>query len=402
MRNRLTTLAFSPVGSGFASGPALQNANPTTQTVSRRMQTTAPPTDAQQSFVHESRKCNLIAFTAPSNAFGGLVSRSIKPAPGFLRGLWVVVTASGGVNGTNNVTVAGSPTDTPYNAIQSFQIRDAFGTVVYQSDGYGMQLIQLYSGQVGAAGFQAPASDAFWSAVSTGNSGTGNFTYALYVPFEFDPDTAYCSLPSMNTAAQMTVTINLGTSAAFYSTAPGTLPTIEVDIYEEFWAVPLSNPALTPPDDGSSHQWSQSQASTTITASSNARVQLPDVGTWISTLICCFRNSALNRTDGWFSSDIELWIDSVPEYIEHSNLLFSRMYRQFGVTRPTGVICYTRRDSVGWLVNTDDMELLLPTTPGTLVELFSGSWGAGSSGPATVQTYTGKLYPVSTVPTRVI
>lgn len=385
---------FQPVG----SGPALQNANPNTQTLSRRMQTTAPPDAGTASFVHESRKCNLIAFTNPGATFGGLVSRSIKPAPGYLRGLWAVVTASGG---SGTTTVAAQP-DAPYSALQSIQIRDAFGTVIYQSDGFGAYLIQLYSAQVGAAGFQNPTSDSFWSAMATGANASGNFTFALYIPFEFDPDTAYCSLPSMNTAAQMTVTIQLGTSAQVYSTAPTNVPTIEVDIYEEFWAVPLSNPALTPPDDGSSHQWSQSQASTTISASSNARVQLPDVGTWISTLICCFRNASNARTDGWFSSDIELWIDSVPEYIEHSNLLFSRMFRQFGIARPTGVICYTRRDSVGWLVNSDDMELLLPTTPGTLVELFSGSWGAGASGPATVQTYTGKLYPVQSVPTRLV
>lgn len=397
--NKLHTIKFSPVGSGGA--PALQTANPATQTTSRRMQTTAPP-GGDASFVHQSRKCNLIAFTNPGVNFGGLLSRSIKPAPGYLRGLWVVVTATGGVNGTTTVTVAGSPTDTPYSYIQSFQVRDAFGTVIYQSDGWGMNLIQLYSGQVGAAGFQNPSSDAFFSQVSSGAAGTGNFTYALYVPFEFDPDTAYCTLPSMNTAAQMTITVNAATSAQFFQTAPGTLPSVEIDVYEEFWAVPLANPGLTPPDDGSSHQWSQSQAQATINASSNARVQLPDVGTWISTLILNFRNASNIRTDGWFSSDIELWIDSVPEYIEHSNLLFSRMFRQFGVTRPTGVAVYTRRDSVGWLVNTDDMELLLPTTPGTLVELFSGSWGAGSSGPATVQTYTGKLYPVTSVPTRIV
>lgn len=399
--HRYGTLAFSPAGSGFGGGPALQQANPGTQTVGRRMQTTGAP--QATSFVQQSRKCNLLAFTAPSNAFGAVISRSIKPTPGYLRGIWAVVTASGGVNGS--VTVA-AQSDAPYSAVASCQIRDAFGTVVYQSDGFGMYLIQLYSGQVGSVGLQNPTSDAFWSAISTGASGTGNFTYALYIPFEFDPDTAYCTLPSMNTAAQMTVTMTLGTIAQVYSTAPGTPPTVEVDFYEEFWAVPLNNPALSPPDDGSSHQWSQSQASATITSAGNSRIQLPDVGTWISTLIICMRlqggSPTLARSDGAYSSDIELWIDSVPEYIEHSNLLFSRMYRQFGITRPTGVAVYTRRDSVGWTVGIDDMELLLPTTPGTLVELFSGSWGTFSNGPMVVNTYTGKLYPVSSVPTRIV
>ena len=383
-----------------ASGPALQNANVNTQTVGRRAQTTAPGPDALPSFVRESRKCTLLAFTNPGAAFGGVVAKTIKPTPGYLKGLWLVATGTGGVNGTNTVT---SAADAPYNLYTNIQLRDAFGTVVYNADGFGAYAIQLYSGQVGAAGLQDPTKDAFWSAISTGATGTGNFTFALYIPLEFDPDTAYCSLPSMNTAAQMALTIQLASSSAFYgTTAPGTLPSIEIDCYEEYWAVPLSDPSLAPPDDGSSHQWSLSQAQNTIASASNGRVQLPDVGTYLSTIILVARNASNVRIDTLWSSDLELWVDSVPVRIEHSNLLFSRMFRQFGMTRPTGVAVYSFRDSVGVMENVDDMELLLVTTPGTLVELVSGLWGTFSGGPATIQTYTGKLYPVGNVPERLV
>lgn len=382
-----------------ATAPALQNANPGAQTVSRRPQTTVPAQDQQRSFVHESRKCNLLAFSSPSNAFGALIARTLKPAPGYLRGLWLVATATGGVNGTNTVTGAA---DAPYNLYQTIQLRDAFGTVVYQTDGTGAFLIHLYSGQVGAAGLQDPTKDAFYSAISSGTAGTGNFTFALYIPLEFDPDTAYCSLASMNTAAQMSLTIQLNTSANFYTTAPGTLPVIQVDCYEEYWAVPISDANLAPPNDGSSHQWGQSQGQNTIASGANTRVELPDVGTYISTLIILARNANSVRIDTPYSSDLELWIDGVPVRIEHSNSLFSRMFRQFGVTRPTGAAVYSFRDSVGWLVDIDDMELLLATTPGTLLEVFSGGWGTFSNGPATLYTYTGKLFPVNTVPERLV
>lgn len=392
---RVSQIRYSPAG----SGPALQNANVGSQTVSRRMQTTAPANNVVASFVRESRKCNQLAFSSPSNAFGANIARTLKPTPGYLRGLWLVATGSGGVNGTNTVTAAA---DAPYNLYQTIQLRDAFGTVVYQSDGFGAYLIHLYSGQVGAVGLQNPTSDSFYSAINVSATGTGNFTFALYIPLEFDPDTAYCSLPSMNTAAQMQLTLSLCTSGTFYTTAPGTLPTVQIDLYEEYWAVPLSNPGLAPPDDGSSHQWTQSQGQNTISSGSNTRVPLPDVGTYISTLILCFRNSLNARTDTAFGSDLELWVDGVPVRIEHSNSLFSRMFRQFGITRPTGAAVYSFRDSVGWTVDIDDMELLLPTTPGTLLEVFSGGWGTITSGPATVQTYTGKLYPVSNVPERLV
>ena len=376
-----------------AGTAGLQGANPATQTVSRRAQTAVPP-DTYASFVRESRKCNQLAFASAGNAFGAYISKTVKPSPGYLRGLWIVVKATGGAS---TVTVATQP-DAPWSAIQSFSVRDAFGSVVYQADGYGMFLIHLYSGQVGAVGLQDPTKDTFYSAVATGASASGNFTFALYVPLEFDPDTAYCSLPSMNAAAQMTISIQLGTSAQVYSTAPGTLPLIEVDVYQEYWAVPISDPSLTPPDDGSSHQWTMSNGSTTLASASNNRIQLPDVGTYLSNIIVCFRDSANARIDTPLSTDLELWVDGVPVRIEDSKVATSRMYREYGITRPTGVVVYTFRNSSGHIVNNDNMELLLPTTPGTLLELFSGSWGTFSNSPATLTTYTGKLYPVGTVP----
>jgi len=373
-----------------AGTPALQNANPASQTVSRRPQTTDSP--GIGTFVRESRKCSQIALSIPGNALGGLITKTLKPAPGYLRGLWVTITASGGV-GTGTAAVAAA--DAPWSAIQSIQLKDAFGTVVYQSDGYGLFLVNIYSGQKGTAGFQNPASDTQFSAVNTG----GNFTFSLYVPLELDNDTGYCSLPAMNAAAQMTIQIQLGTSAQLFTTPPApTLPTIQVDIYEEFWAVPLSDPSLTPPDDGSSHQWSQSQGQVSVASASNTRVPLPDVGTYLSTLILVLRDSTNARIDTPFSSDLELWVDGVPVRIEHPQRLFTRMLMQFGVTRPTGVAVYTFRDSVGRMVDDDNLDLLLPTTPGTLLEVFSGTWGTFGSGPATVQTYTGKLYPVGAVP----
>lgn len=375
----------------------LQQANPATQTVSRRDQTSQPP-DAYASFIRESRKCNQLALAVAGNAFGAFISKTIKPSPGYLRGIWVIVKATGGVGGAANV--AAQP-DAPWSAIQAFTLRDAFGSVVFQADGYGMYLIHLYSGQVGAAGLQDPTKDTWFSNVATGAGASGNFQFALYVPLEFDPDTAYCALPSMNAAAQMTVNIQLGPSTAVYSTAPATtLPSIEVDIEQEYWAVPISDPSLTPPDDGSSHQWTQSIGQQNIASGSNNRIQLPDVGTYLSSIICVFRDSTNARIDtALTTSDLELWVDGVPIRIEDYRVNTSRMFREFGITpRPTGVVVYTFRNSAGHIVNMDNMELLLPTTPGTLLELFSGAWGTFGNSPATVQTYTGKLYPVGTVP----
>lgn len=395
MQRWLPGIHFQPVAT-----PTLQQGSAETQTVSRRLQTTTPQ-DAmpEASFVSQSGKATQIANATSGLNFGGIFTRSVKPAPGYQSGLWIIVNATGGVNGTKTVTAAA---DAPWSAIQTIQLRDPFGAVVYQTDGWGLYLVNLYSAQVGAAGLQNPTSDPDFTAMSTGATGTGNFKFALFLPFEFDSDTGYCSIPAMNSAAEMNIQITLGASGQVYSTAPGTLPTIEIDIYQAYWIVPIDDPTLAPPDDGSSHQWSQSNGQTNISSGGNQRVELPDVGTYISTLVLLFRDANNVRTDEPFGSDLELWIDSVPRRIESPNRLFGRMFRQFGVTRPTGVAVYTWRDSVGHLINDDNMEQLLPTTPGTLLESFSGAWGTSSAStpPWGITTYTGKLYPLGAVPER--
>lgn len=390
---RVHNLAFSPVAT-----PTLQTGNPDTQTASRQIQTTAPEQPAA-SFVSQSGKASQLTFSQGGIAFGGLITRSIKPAPGYQRKLRLMVAGTGGINGS--VTVA-TAADAPYSVIQSIQMRDPFGTVVYQTDGFGLYLVQLYSAQVGAAGFQNPTSDPYFSAVSVGGSGTGDFQLALYLPFEFDPDTAYTSIPAMNSAAEMNIQIQFGTTGQFYTVAPGTPPSLTLNIEQEYWIVPLSDPNMAPPDDGSSHQWTQANGQNNITSGGNQRIELPDVGTYLSALLCCIRDTNNVRSDEPFSQDLELWIDGVPRFIENPRSTFSKMFRQFGVARPTGVVVYTWRDSIGTLVNDDNMEQLLPTTPGTLLELFSGAWGTASAStpPWNVTTYTGKLYPLGTVPER--
>lgn len=376
-----------------ATTSSLQVGNPANQTVSRRAQTTEPPADILGAFVRESRKCNQAGIQSYGNNFGQLISKSIKPAPGYLRGLWLHFKASGG-GGTAAVAAA----DAPWNIIQNLQLRDPFGSVDYNTDGYGAYLIHQYSGQIGAGGLQDPTLDPAYSAIAT----SGNFNFSLYLPIEFDPDTAYGALPAMNAAAEMQLSLQLAPVATVYGTSPTTAPTIDVEVSQEYWSVPITNPSLTPPDDGSSHQWSQSQGSNGAVSSGNTRIPLPDVGTYLTTIIGVFRDSTGVRVDSPFNKDLELWVDGVPVRMESPELLFARMFRQFGVTRPAGVVAYTFRDSVGQMVGVDDMQLLLPTTPGTLLEVTSGAWGSISNSPAVLSTYTGKLYPAGAVPERVV
>jgi hypothetical protein len=68
------------------------------------------------------------------------------------------------------------------------------------------------------------------------------------------------------------------------------------------------------------------------------------------------------------------------------------------VTRPTGVIVYTFRNSVQTFVSTaDTYDLVLPTSPATLLESV-GTWGAIANVPGQLYQITGELFPLGGIP----
>jgi hypothetical protein len=378
----------------------LQVANPGLGTVSRQPQTTGAPGGGQTSapFVRLSRRAQIPGALSSGNAFGALINPTLKPVGGYLRGLILYVTASGGVNGAGTVAAAA---DAPYSALQSILLRDPFGQPVYQADGYSAFLIMLYGGQSGALGFgNTPATLPSFSAVAVGSGGggTGAFTFRMEIPLEFD-SSGYCSLPSMNAASQPQIQMNLAASAAVYTTPPSTtVPTVSVSVDEPFWASPVDNPGYAPPDVGSSAQWSVAQAAQPVSASSYQRIQLPRVGTYLHTLILVLRDSTSARIESWPVSDVQLWIDGVPVLMETLNERQDVMFRQFGVSRPTGVLCYSWRDSVQQFASSADThDLMIPTTPATLLEV-AGTFGAIANAPAKITVITGELYPVQGIP----
>lgn len=370
------------------AGPAsLQTANPATATVSRKPQTTG---NAQGGvpFTRASRKAQIQGFTSSGNALGALITQPLKAVGGYLRGLMVKVVASGGTG-----TVAVAAADAPYNIITSLLLRDPLGQPIVQIDGYGLRTVMMFSGQFGMAGFQDPAALPSFSNVTT----AGNFTVQFYVPLELD-SSGYCSLVSLNAAAQPTLTIQLAASATVYSTAPAAAPTIAVTVNQRYWAVPIAQPDLTPPDNGSSAQWSQSICAAAPPSNASARLVLPRVGTYIHTLVMVSRDSTGARADLFPTSDLTLFVDGVPVMIELESEHYDDQYVKFGLGKTTGVLVYSFRDAVQQLIGeADTHDNLLATTPATLLEI-AGTWQTNSNTPAQVTVYTGELYPVAGIP----
>lgn len=370
----------------------LQTANPSMGTVSRQPQTTGQPAAAGSApFTRLSRQGQILGPALGGQAFGSLWTPILKPVGGYLRQLILTVTATGG---TNTSTVATA--DAPWNAIQNLFLRDPFGQPVIQADGYSLYLLNRYGGQYGMLGFGNDAAQlpSFQSVSAT----TGNFNFALKLPFEMD-SSGYCSLPSMNAASQPQLQVQWNPIGTVFSThSGGTDPTITSAVNEPFWMAPVDHPEIAPPDVGSSAQWSVAKAAAGISSAQFQRIQLPRVGTFIHTLILVLRDSTGARLEAFPTSDLTLWVDGVPVLFETLQERTDKIYAQFGGQRPTGVLVYSFRDSVQSAVSTaDTYDLLLPTTPATLLEV-SGTWGTISNAPAQLQAVTGELFPVGGIP----
>jgi hypothetical protein len=175
---------------------------------------------------------------------------------------------------------------------------------------------------------------------------------------------------------------------------------------------PVDNPQIAPPDVGSSAQWSVTRAQTLISSSAFQRIVLPRVGTFIHTLIAILRDTgtspANNRLESFPLTDLSLWVDGVPITFERLSERRDIMFQQFGAysynpvaaavqKAPAGVVCYSFRESVQTAVSTaDTYDLLLPTTPATLLEI-AGTWGT-FTGTGQLFLVTGELFPVSGIP----
>lgn len=373
---------------------SLQQANPALGTVSRQPQTSATPAAQQAPFVRLSRKGTLQLFDVTGVVMGNPPNLpTIKPVGGYHRRIRMEVIASAG-SGTG---VAYGTTDGPYNVINNLIVRDPFNQPLINLGGYALYLVGMYGGQIGEGGAGNDISKAP-SATITLVTTTGNFTIPFYIPFELD-SAGFCAIPGLSAAAQPQVAITTQSTTGVYQTGPGTTaPVLEFRAYSDFWAAPVDAPDLAPPGVGSSAQWSEGIAASTWATSTNARIQLPRVGTFIHTLIMALRDANNLRQDGWPATDLTFWIDSVPIETEDANSRYDKMFQFSNVTRPTGVIAYTFRDSTSMIVNSSDThDLDLYTTPATLLEV-GGTSGTAGTGPYKVDCVTGELYPVGGIP----
>lgn len=382
----------------MGAASVLQAASPAEGRVARRPQTTTPDeTAAGGPFMRHTRDSRIEGFVSSGVAYSGLVNNSLKPAPGYLRYLDVYIAAAAGTT-----TDAAFQADGPYNVAQNIMFKDAFGQPIIQGGGYEiLKLVAMYSGQ---HGFWDSSDPANLPSFSTVVAGTGAYAFRSRIPLElFD---GFCAIAGSNATAVPQLSVNLAAGATVLSGTLTSLGTLTTKIQESYYAVPLDDPALAPPDNGSSHQWSQQTIANALSGVGQAAsLALPPQGSYVTTLIFVFRDAAGVRQDLILpagTSNVELWVDGVPVFIEDVDTRIDLMFQMFGVTRPAGVLVYSFRNAVanfGPISSLDTGDLFLPTTAGTLIELRSAAWGRSAyTGPASVTVISGRVYARGGIP----
>lgn len=354
-------------------------------------------------FVRYTQEGNLPQYISSGNAFGAMVQQPLVARPGYYRDFRIWFYGSGG----SGTTTVAAQADAPYNVASQINFKDPFGTLIFSLPSYEAFLVHQFSGGAGCGlGTAAlPANLPSFSAIATGTSSSGNFAWSLTLPLEFAKGVG--TAPGANAALQPTLQIQLNTSAAFYSTAPGTLPTVAVDVESDFYWLPEGS-NIAPPALGTSRQWILQQANPSITSGGNQRIAFPRLGGYLDTLIVEIRdttNARNNAFPGYSSGSLSLgsatnrfvlYIDGVPIYDSPMWQALDNQYLTFrGNSAVTGVYTFTRKTSMNQQIEglLDSGEATISSNPGTLFELQGQPWGTFSNGPAIVNVIIGQIVP---------
>ena len=362
-----------------------------TQAVNPKPQTTGQQTGGP--FIRYSEEGYLPMYDVTGLKFGGSVSQPLVSAPGYARRFSVKVDASGGVNGTETVAATA---DAPFNAIQQVLLFDASGTQLIQGGGYSVfKLVPKYGGQFGLWAYNDVEALPNYSAPSVGSTGTGDFT--LYSTLPLEAAKGYGTLSMANASQLPKIQMTIAPSSTVFSTAPGTLPTIEVKVGCEYYWLPL-NSSIEPPGLGSTLQWNEQTGNPTVGSASNVYVSAPQLGGFITTIILILRDSTGARIDE-FPDPISLYLDGVPiaankPLSDVENDMANQFQLASGYLRETGVLVFTRKTSLNQVSMglLDTGEGYLSTDPGTSVQV-QGTWGTISNAPATLTILAGQFVP---------
>jgi hypothetical protein len=340
--------------------------------------------------------------TTALNATGATTLPDILvPAYGFLRGIILVVTTTGGTG-----TAAFGP-DAPFNVLQNIVLQEPNGAQICNfPSGYDLFLANKYGGYQYANDPRSSPNQSF-------NLTGGNFSFTLRIPVEVDTRDALGSLPNQNSGALFRVKLNLanGATAAqgLFSTQPTTFPSVRIRAYAEEWDQPEASTngvpnATVPPALNTTQYWTRQDFPVNAGTSN---IRLTRMGNYLRNLIFVYRDSTQSRSanDANFPDPATIYYDTRPLDNVSRAMWLDRIYNRYGYGAQVGntnslagtvlaVDTGSGRESGVWpldfahefdgAVGWENRDLWLPTYSSTRFEI-GGTWG-GSGGTLSVLT----------------
>lgn len=313
------------------------------------------------------------------------------PAVGYVRSVFLVVTATGGAG-----TAVTSHEDGPFNALKNIALTEPNGAIIAQfNSGHDLYLANKWGGYRHVLGSDPRQSPTFSGIAAA----TGNFTFVLRVPVEINVRDALGSLPNQNAAATFKLRATLAASTGVYGTVPTTLPTVRVRAYIEAWDQPevsaggLTN-QVTPPAMNTTQFWTSQQFA--VNAGLNS-IRLTRVGNYLRELILVHRRASTSRANGETDllavDPLTLMLDTRPlDIIEPNNFRHQQFERTgfggtLGATTPAndapggldnGVRVYDFAHEFDGTIGHENRDLWLPTLGSTRLELQGSFANAGT------------------------
>jgi hypothetical protein len=300
------------------------------------------------------------------------------PAYGFMRGIFVEVTASGGTG-----AAAVYKGDGPFSVLDDISIMDVNGApIVGPINGYDAQVINKYGGY--RRGTTEPKLHPDYTAPTT-----GNFSFLLYIPIEVSQRDALGSLANMNAASSYKMRLTVAPKGSVFSTDPTTLPTLRIRAWLDAWTQPTGqdlrgNPTATqPPAHGTTAYWSK----TVLQVSSGQNtLRLPRVGNYIRNLVLVYRDAAGVRNKASFPAPLDIYWDTRLLKSYQPIVWRGQMSQRFGLTGTddaargldTGVYVEDFMHEFDGLAGCELRDGWLPTTQSTRLEVI-GNFGAAGT-----------------------
>ena len=304
---------------------------------------------------------------------------------GFLRGVRLMLTSSGGVAGTLTA-------DAPWNVLQSISVENIDGSpILYPMNGYSYYLALKY--------FLPWKGDYAKYYDFSSNQATPGFSLPIWTEIR---DTAGV-LANTDARAQYRVRFTFAPTTVLgsgYTTAP----TFSANLFMEAYSQPdkedlHGNPIQGLPDGLSIAHIIRQQTLVLNAASANNILQLANTGNEVRGLIMVVRDNANARQD-YLSDPIRVRLDDrslgvfSPDEIFHRMSEFYEFLRTGTSTRETGVYVIPRYRDPGAQVG----DYWLATSNATYLVIESATKTGAVNVPGTVQVITDEVVPVGPVP----